>query len=255
MREPNTYLSSKATLAYAAANSLGEGPVWHATRQSFFWVDIEGKMLNEIKWPSKQVQCWPMPQRIGTFALYGDANLVVALQDGLAIFDLETKRLEWFVDIEKDVKDNRPNDGKCDSEGRLWLGTMHISAKEGAGSLYCISQNKRVTLQLTSLSIANGLACSDDDRYFYFIDSPLKRIDRYLFDAHQGIIKFDRTVVTTPGELGFPDGMTIDEEGMLWVAQWDGFCVCRWNPDIGAFLHKIEVPVPQVSSCTLVAKT
>jgi sugar lactone lactonase YvrE len=94
------------------------------------------------------------------------------------------------------------------------------------------------------------MAWSPDDSYFYFIDSPLKRVDRYRFDACSGTITFDRPVVTIPEELGLPDGMTIDAEGMLWIAHWGGFCVCRWKPETGALLQRIDVPVPQVSSCT-----
>src|SRR5687767_13592553 len=105
-----------ATLLYPAANILGEGPVWHAERQSFFWVDIEGKKLQEMKWPSKKVQSWPMPQMIGLIVPYGENALVVALQDGLAMFTISTGKLEWLVDLEKEIKDNRPNDGKCDSQ-------------------------------------------------------------------------------------------------------------------------------------------
>jgi sugar lactone lactonase YvrE len=166
------------------------------------------------------------------------------------LFDIGSGGLEWLTDLEKEIKDNRPNDGKCDSHGRLWLGTMNINAKDHAGALYSVNQDKTVTQHLTSLSIANGLAWSKDDRFFYFIDSPLYRVDRYLFDATAGRLTFDSTVIEIPQELGMPDGMTIDDEGMLWVAQWDGFCVCRWNPETGEMLHKIDVPAPQVSSCT-----
>jgi sugar lactone lactonase YvrE len=241
--------TSTATLLYPAANILGEGPVWHAERKSFFWVDIEGKKLQEIKWPSKEMQFWPMPQLIGLIVPYGENALVVALQDGLAVFSIPTGKLEWLLDIEKEIKDNRPNDGKCDSRGRLWLGTMNVHAKEKAGSLYCIDNNM-VTQHLSSLTISNGMAWQQDGKYFYFIDSPLYRVDRYLFDAAIGSLAFERTVVHIPEEMGMPDGMTIDAEGMLWVAQWDGFSVCRWNPHTGEMLHKIDLPIPQVSSCT-----
>ncbi len=248
MTERKTYQSLKAELLYPAANILGEGPVWHTARNSFFWVDIEGKKLNEIKWPERQVQSWPMPQRIGMIVLYDDFNLLVALEDGLSLFNLESGKLQWLVGVEKELAQNRPNDGKCDSEGRLWLGTMHVAAKKNAGSVYCIDENK-VTQHLTDLTIANGMAWSGDNKKFYFIDSPLQRVDQYLFDATSGTITFERIAVEIPAEIGKPDGMTIDEEGMLWVAQWDGFCVCRWNPGTGELLFKIDVPVPQVTSC------
>jgi sugar lactone lactonase YvrE len=254
MAEQQPYSTSKATLVYPAANTLGEGPVWHAARQSFFWVDIEGRRLHEVAWPAGVVKSWPMPQRIGTVVPYQADQVVVALEDGLALFHLATGRLHWLVGIEKEQKDNRPNDGKCDSKGRLWLGTMHLQANQPAGSLYCIDGSRTVTQKLSSLTISNGMAWSADDKHFYFIDSPLQRVDEYAFDATTGEITFSRTAVTIPHEMGLPDGMTIDSEGMLWVAQWDGFCVCRWNPDTGALLHKVEVPVPQVTSCTFGGK-
>jgi sugar lactone lactonase YvrE len=241
--------NSTATLVYPAANVLGEGPVWHAERQSFFWVDIEGKKLQELKWPSCEVQSWGMPQRIGLLVPYGENDLVVALQDGLAVFTISTGKLKWLLDLEKEISVNRPNDGKCDSQGRLWLGTMHVNAKQNAGSLYCVDRNNTVTRHLTALTISNGLAWSPDDQHFYFIDSISRGIDQYRFDAPSGQLAYEGMVILIPEELGMPDGMTIDEEGMLWVAQWGGFAVCRWNPQTGERLYTIELPVPQVSSC------
>jgi sugar lactone lactonase YvrE len=250
MTEQKTGTPSKASLLYPAANLLGEGPVWHHARQSFFWVDIEGKKLNELTWRSKAVQTWPMPQRIGMVApCDDDTNLLVALEDGLSLFNPQNETRQHLVHIEKERPENRPNDGKCDSEGRLWLGTMNAGTEENSGSLYCINKTA-ATQQLTALTISNGMAWSGDNKYFYFIDSVLQRVDQYLFDAPPGAITFDRVAVEIPATMGLPDGMTVDEEGMLWVAQWGGFCVCRWNPHTGALLHKIEVPVPQVTSCT-----
>lgn len=237
-----------ATELYASANIIGEGPVWHAARNSFFWVDIEGMKLHEMNWKDKQVKVWNMPQRIGMVAVADDGNLVVAFQEGLAIFNLKTSAINWLFDFEKDIVSNRPNDGKCDSEGRLWLGTMDVLASKNSGALYCIDSN-RITKHLTSLTIANGMAWSLDNKHFYFIDSPLKKIDSYLFDVVTGIIEFEKTVVKVPEEMGFPDGMCIDAEGMLWVAHWGGYCVARWNPENGKLLGKIEFPLPQVSSC------
>ena len=237
-----------ATELYPSASIIGEGPIWHAARNSFFWVDIEGKKLHEMSWADRQVQVWEMPQRIGMAAVAEDGNLIVALQHGLAKFDLKTAAIEWLMDIEKDIVTNRANDGKCDSEGRLWLGTMDVQASLNTGALYCVDGNS-ITQQLTSLTIANGMAWSLDNKRFYFIDSAQRRIDTYLFDAVKGTIHFEDTAVEVPGAMGMPDGMCIDEEGMLWVAHWGGYCVARWNPETGELLRRIELPVPQVSSC------
>ena len=236
------------TELYPSANIIGEGPLWHAARNSFFWVDIEGKKLHEMNWQTKQVEIWEMPQRIGMTVVAEDGNLIVALQKGLAKFDLKSRAIEWLMDIEKDIVNNRPNDGKCDCEGRLWLGTMDVQASQNSGALYCVD-GSNITQQLASLTIANGMAWSPDNKRFYFIDSPQRKIDTYLFDAATGTIHFERTAVEVPQAMGMPDGMCIDPVGMLWVAHWGGYCVARWNPETGELLCRIELPVPQVSSC------
>ena len=240
----------KATLAYQSSNVLGEGPIWHAERQSFFWVDIEAKLLYQMQWPEKHVHSWPMPQRIGMIAQEDENNFIVALQDGLARFDIETSELEWLVDIEKDITTNRPNDGKCDAVGRLWLGTMDINCNKDTGALYCIDKEFSVAEKLSRLTISNGMAWSLDNKTFYFIDSNTYKIDAYSFDLETASIEFIKTAIEVPKKSGMPDGMTIDKEGMLWVAHWDGFAVCRWNPHNGELIDTIDLPVPQVTSCT-----
>ncbi|MEP7280275.1 MAG: SMP-30/gluconolactonase/LRE family protein [Bacteroidota bacterium] len=244
----SNHLQITATELYPSANLIGEGPVWHAARNSFFWGDIERKKLREMSWADKQVQVWEMPQRIGLVVVAEDGNLIVALQDGLAKFDLKTAAIEWLMDIEKDIANNRANDGKCDSEGRLWLGTMDVQASQNSGALYCVHGNS-ITPRLTLLTLSNGMAWLLDNNRFYFIDSPQRKIDAYLFDAVTGTIHFERTAVEVPEAMGMPDGMCIDEEGMLWVAHWGGHCVARWTPETGELLYRIELPLPQVSSC------
>jgi sugar lactone lactonase YvrE len=83
----------------------------------------------------------------------------------------------------------------------------------------------------------------------YFIDSTTQCVQCFLFDAEKAEIKFEKVVIEIDKKLGTPDGMTIDEEGMLWIAHYDGFAVGRWNPATGKLLEKIELPVPQVTSC------
>jgi sugar lactone lactonase YvrE len=83
----------------------------------------------------------------------------------------------------------------------------------------------------------------------YHIDSPTRKVQSYSFDHKTGTIVFEKTAITIPQEAGTPDGMCIDEEGMLWIAQWNGFGVYRWDPVNGKLLEKIDVPVPQVSNC------
>ena len=239
----------KATLLYKSDCILGEGAFWHEARQSFFWVDIDGKGLFEYVVKNKKVNTWRFQQRPSFLALDKQGEFIMAFQGGIGRFDLQTENLEWLVDIEKDSPENRTNDGGIDSEGRLWIGTMHTQFKKSAGSLYCIDKDFRITRKVEALTIPNGLVWSLDNSRMYHVDSPTRKVQSYLFDHRTGNIIFEKTAVIIPEEAGTPDGMCIDEEGMLWIAQWNGFGVYRWNPENGMLLDKIEVPVPQVSSC------
>jgi len=242
--------SIQASVAYPSSDLLGEGPVWSEERKSLFWVDIEGQILHELKWPEKKAQLWCMPQMMGMVALESRNKVILALQDGIALYDLQKKELVWLKHLEKEITANRPNDGKCDAAGRLWLGTMDCHCNSKAGSLYCIDGRLNIIKKLSSLTIANGMAWSIDSKRMYFTDSATYKVDSYLFDVHTGNIKFERTAIVIDEKLGMPDGMSIDEEGMLWIAHWNGFAVRRWDPATGRLLDVIKLPVPQVTSCS-----
>jgi sugar lactone lactonase YvrE len=235
------------------SNQLGEGPVWHPERNSFLWVDIEQQQLFEWKPGQHDLESWPMPEHIGMVALMDGNNVLVALQSRLALFDLGTGELQDIVTLPTDHLNLRPNDGKCDAHGRLWLGILHVDAPPGSGCLLCFEGGKVKTV-LTELTISNGMAWTADQRYFYFIDSAAYAVNRYFFDVNTGDITFDAVAIRVPENYGMPDGMSIDQEGMLWVAHWNGFAVRRWNPIDGSLLQTIDVPAPQVTSCAFGGK-
>ncbi len=240
----------KAKILYPAQCLLGEGPLWHAERNSFFWVDIERGILFEYPWISKEIRTWKFEYRLTMACISSADSLILGLNTGIARFNLSDEKLEWLLDLEPGIKENRCNDGKCDAQGRLWLGTMDMKFKPGASSLYCIDKNLSIQKKLGKLTISNGMAWTTDNRRMYFIDSPTQSVKSYSFDLDSGEIQFERNAVHIPQELGSPDGMCIDREGMLWVAHWGGFGVYRWNPLNGELLEKIEIPVPHVTSCT-----
>lgn len=238
-----------ASLLYRSNCSLGEGAFWHEARQSFLWVDIDGKMLYEYIIKNKKVNHWQFEHRPSMIALDVQGQCIITFQGGVGRFDLTSERLDWLTCLERDTPDNRTNDGAVDSEGRLWIGTMHTRFTKGAGSLYCIDHDFKVTKKIEGLTIPNGLTWSLNNRTMYHVDSPTRSVRAYSFDSKTGSIVFNRIAISIPTELGSPDGMCIDEEGMLWIAQWNGFGIYRWNPDNGRLLDRIEVPVPQVSCC------
>jgi sugar lactone lactonase YvrE len=244
----------EASILHHTQCFLGEGPIWHAERKSLFWTDIEGFGFYEYDWSSGSVVFYPTKYRV-SLIIQGDADeLYLGVQGGLAKFNLSTKKLVWLLNLENEFPNTRCNDGACDSKGRLWIGTMDMDFKPGAGSLYCIDSNHHAIKKITETTISNGLAWSNDNKLMYFIDSPTQKVQSFFFDERSGAIAFSRDVISVPLEQGTPDGMAIDEEGMLWIAHWGGFGVYRWNPISGKIISVVSLPVPNCSSCSFVGE-
>ncbi|UZD22042.1 SMP-30/gluconolactonase/LRE family protein [Algoriphagus halophytocola] len=234
---------------YPSQCYLGESPIWHEARKSFFWVDIENGKLFEHHLASSQTSIKTFPHRLALVAQGEKNKLVLALDRRIAAFDLESAELQWLTQVEDKLPLNRFNDGKCDAKGRLWAGTMSTEFTKGAASLYRIGKDLNPNLQLDQLTISNGLAWTADNQTLYFIDSPSREIKAFDFVLETGSISFRKVAVQIPKELGMPDGMSIDQSGMLWVAHFGGSGVYCWNPKSGELIEKIEVPAPHVTSC------
>lgn len=236
---------------YASQCILGEGPYWHARRKSFFWVDIESGTLFEYSINTGKVKTWNFSHRL-SLVLEGkdDDQVILALDLKIARFNLKTEELEWLATIERGLPDNRCNDGKCDANGRLWVGTMSKKFTDGAGSFYSLDQDFKLHKHLDQITISNGMAWTKDNKTMYYIDSPTQQVNAYHFDLEKGLIQFDRTAIEIPISLGTPDGMCIDQEGKLWIAHYGGSGVYRWDPISGKLIEKIELPVPNITSCT-----
>jgi sugar lactone lactonase YvrE len=239
-----------ASLLYASQCELGEGPLWHTLRKTCLWVDIEEKRIFEFSQNSQRLKVWNTDKRISALFQKPDGNLIVGFQGGIGEFSLRTGQLKQLIELEKDIISNRCNDGGCDIEGRVWIGTMEDNCKPGAGRLYCIENDLSIHIKLENLSIPNGIAWTSDQKHMYFIDSQSRQVKSFLFDSYTGHIEHEKIIIEIPEKLGMPDGMSIDEEGMLWIAHWGGFGVYRWNPLNGKLISKIHVPVPLVSSCS-----
>lgn len=229
---------------------LGEGPVWDARRQTILWVDILRGEIHVLEETGRNHRRTLVQEMVGAVALCKDGHFIAALKSGLAFVNRTTGQVHTFAHPEAHLTENRFNDGKCDPAGRFWVGTMALSEAAGAGNLYRVDADLRVTMQIPVLSVSNGLAWSRDHSIFYFIDSPLREVVAFDYDIATGAICNKRRVIAVPQEDGFPDGMTIDSEGMLWVAHWDGWQVARWDPATGKKLLSISLPVARVTSCT-----
>lgn len=235
-------------------NTLGEGPIYHKTRNSIFWTDILEDKIFELHLSTNQIVTYPMPAKVGTITIDKWDNLLLALQGQIAFFNLQNKEVNWLCDLEKEKPFNRPNDGKIGPDGNLWLGTMEVDCKIGEGAFYCIDKVGNRKRVLSDLSIPNGLAWAPNETIFYHIDSPDYSVKSYFFDAKKSEITFQNVALQFSENNGMPDGMAIDQEGMLWIAFWGGFCVQCWNPKTGQLLDTITLPAPQITSCAFGGK-
>jgi len=232
-------------------SSLGEGTIWHAQKQVLYWVDIVGEKVHIYDPATGSDRTLPTGQPVGTVVPRRSGGLMVAVQHGFASLDTETGKLEIVADPEGRLSKNRFNDGKCDPAGRFWAGTMPF--KKGAdpkgGSLYCLFPDHHVERKVEGVACSNGIVWSLDHRMMYYIDTPTREVWAYDYDIETGAISNKRVAISVPEGAGHPDGMTIDAEGLLWVAHWGGSQVICWDPKTGKQVRSIPVPATQVSSC------
>jgi sugar lactone lactonase YvrE len=244
-----------ASMLYPSQCILGESPLWHAGRKSCYWVDIETSRVFEYRWVDRRLKTWHFDHQVTLVVVDLQGMLVLGLRGGLARFNPETGIFQWLLDIEKEKMDHRCNDGSCDSNGRLWIGTMQQDFEKSAGKLYCIDENLRLHQKLSEVTISNGLVWSPDNSRMYYIDSPTQTVQQFIYNPQTATLRFEKIAIHIPQTMGTPDGMVMDEEAMLWVAHWGGFGVYRWNPFTGKLLQKVQVPVPNVSSCAWVGES
>ena len=238
----------KAELIRDLRAELGEGSLWHPKDNQLWLVDIEGHRFFIYDPTHDQLEEYDTKQRIGTVVPSITGSAVVALQDGIYELDLQSKQQKLLAPHEASVHEIRFNDGKCDPSGRLWVGSMHIEGLAHQGGLYRLDE-RGLTLMTSGITISNGICWSADKQSMYYIDSPRQQVSVYDFDAAAGEIANERVAFPVDRSLGTPDGMTIDAEGMLWVALWGGAAVGRWDPHTGELLEKVEVPALNVTSC------
>jgi len=230
-------------------STLGEGPLWHAPSRRLYWVDIPEGLLHSAAPDGGGHRTFPMGESVSAVAASRDGSLLLGLENGVAAFDPATGARTMKAGIETDNPDTRLNDGKCGPDGRLWIGTMSKTRKPCAGSLYRVDRDGSVEPVIRNVSISNGLAWTSDEKTMYFIDTPTQKVVAYAFDAERGRLANPVPAVEVPEAMGRPDGMTIDEEGMLWIALFAGGCVARWDPRTGSLLERVEIPSKNVTSC------
>lgn len=226
---------------------LGESPVWDGEEQALHWVDIRRPALRRLDHASGEVETRPMPGLVGAIALAGPGQLLVALAGEVALYTWAQDRLEKVADLPERIPGHRFNDGRCDRQGRFWVGTMHNLTRAPEGSLYRLDPGRGLTSVLQGICIPNSLAWSPDGRTMYFADSLQHAISAYAYDPATGDVGLPQPFAST-SKPGFPDGSTVDAEGFLWNAEFNGGRLVRYAPD-GRVDRVVPVPVPRPTSC------
>lgn len=225
---------------------LGESPLWHPDEEALYWIDIAALAVHRLDPATNAHTKWEMPSEPGCIARCADGGLIVAMRTGVALLDTCSGNLKWLFDAPYDHSRIRFNDGRCDENGRLWVGTLSDARDQQLGRLYCI---ERGTIREVGnpVTVSNGLAFSIDNRVMYHADTTAHRITAYDFDLERGQLGTGRLFMQFSAEKnahygGRPDGAAVDSENAYWCAMYEGGRLLRISSD-GKLLEEIPLPV------------
>jgi sugar lactone lactonase YvrE len=230
-------------LHYNAKATLGEGPAWDARTQTLYWVDVLEKRIYAGSKLFLQLDDF-----VSCLAPRKDGGLVIAQRFGFWTFEPDTNKLFTLASPKGEPSNNRFNDGKCDPRGRFVAGTMDHNEQESSGSLYSLSTEGRIKKLLKDVRISNGLAWSPDCKTMYFIDTPTREVKAFEYDIETGQIANPHVLIHFEDTFGWPDGMTTDSNGDLWIAMWGGARVTQWNSK-GMLMEQFGIPALNPTSC------
>jgi sugar lactone lactonase YvrE len=230
-----------------ARAGCGEGPVWDERSQRLVWVDLSAELVHRFDPSAGALEPWAAGQLVSAVAPRVRGGFVAAVRDGFGVLD-DAGALEVVARVEVGKPGMQMNDGKCDADGRFWAGSMHVEGTTPAGSLYRLDVDGQATPLVEGLTISNGMDWSLDGRTMYYVDTPTRRIDAFSFDPDAGLISERRAFAQLGSGTTLPDGVTVDADGYVWVAIWEGWCVHRYTPE-GELDTVVRLPVSQVTSC------
>ena len=234
-----------AVREYAA---LGEGPTWDAAAQRLIWIDILGSRVHTYEPASGRRTVLVTEQHVGAVKPRAGGGLVLNLRDGIGLTDPDGS-FRWLH--HEPVPGRRANDAAVAPDGSLFAGTMRYDEAPGGGTLARFTAEGLTTTVLDDVAVSNGTGWSPDGRLMYYIDSPTRRIDVFDYREAEGGVRLPtdrRPFVTIEEGAGFPDGLTVDAEGCVWVALWEGGAVRRYTP-AGTLDRVITLPTPRPTAC------
>jgi sugar lactone lactonase YvrE len=236
-------------LVFYSGSTLLEGPCWDAMENVIYCVSIDQCLIYCINPEMGEVKSFRTNGSVGCVVIEESGMLLSAEKSGIHRINPKTGERTFLVQLEGNPA-MRYNDGKLDPRGRFLVGTKGDAEDlPGRGRLFSYDGKQARTL-VAGTTISNGIGFSNAGDILYFIDTPTKKVGRYEYNLETGEAVFDRHVVEVEGDV-WPDGMCVDVDDMIWVAEWGGGRVCNWNPETGEKLREIKLPCSNTSSCCL----
>jgi sugar lactone lactonase YvrE len=224
---------------------LGEGPTWDPAAERLLWVDILRSRVHTYAPATGRRMVMATDQHVGAAKPRVDGGIVVNLRDGVGLYDSDGA-FRW---LRRDpVPGRRANDAAVAPDGSLWTGTMRYDEAPGGGTLTRITPDGTATTVLADVAVSNGTGWSPDRRRMYYIDSPTRRIDVFDLRPDDPLPVNRRPLAVVEDGAGYPDGLTVDAAGCVWVALWDGAAVRRYTPE-GVLDRVVELPVRRPTAC------
>ena len=223
---------------------VGEGPMWHPIENVVYWADIPQGRIFRYDPNTTEHGLFFEGGEVGGFTVQDDGSLLLFMESG-AVASLRQGKLDYLIDEIESERDTRFNDVIADPAGRVFCGTMPSDSH--LGSLYRLDTDGSISHVLGGIGISNGMGFTPDGKQMYYTDSPTHNIYIFDYEIATGELSNQRVFVNTGENDGIPDGMTVDAEGYVWSARWDGSSLVRYSPQ-GEQVNRIWFPARKVSS-------
>lgn len=236
-------------IVVSAVAEVGEGPFWDSRTGIVHWVDLLAGLIHSTHYESKKTTSFQFSEMVGAAIPRAEGGIAAAVQSGFIGFDGN-----WSVTHSVNLLENgyRMNDAKTDSAGRLWAGSNTIDFVPGTGSLWKLDADWTASEILTGLTLPNGIGWSPDNTTMYLVDSMQRLVLKFPFDPDESVIAGDAMEFAGPEcFIGLPDGLAVDTDGHLWIAQFGSAVVSEFDSN-GTTLSTINLPTKQPTSCAFV---